>query len=490
MSKPTFEVDKKGLSKLLTRRGTEFVVLELIQNALDENADTVEVDLSPVPGKRGLYTLMVKDDNPEGFKNLSHAFTLFAESQKGANPKQRGRFNLGEKLVIAACETSFIKTTKGTVVFNDKERTHKREHTEKGSIFQGNIRLKKEEVQRIEEAVRQVIMPPGITIYFNGEMNGAWDPVKIFGGTLATVITDDEGYLRPTRRKTDIEVYEIDGDETPHLYELGIPVVPIDCTWHINVVQKVPLNSDRDNVTPAYMRELLALVLNEMHERMSKETTKAAWINEALETGGIDKAAVDTVMTGRYGKKRMTQDPSDREAEKFGMSQGYTVIPSGSYTKPQWKTIRESGTVLPAGQVTPSPRPYSDDPNAPLADFIPEEDWTKGMRRVAAYSRRLAKLLLDVTALRVTMVKTNNKFDACYGKGSTPELTFNVRRLGRRWFDDVKNNTEGLDSLLIHEFGHQYSSDHLSQKYHEALCDLGAKLKSLATAGKLRGLKV
>ena len=31
-----------------------------------------------------------------------------------------------------------------------------------------------------------------------------------------------------------------------------------------------------------------------------------------------------------------------------------------------------------------------------------------------------------------------------------------------------------------HEFGHQYSGDHLSEAYHEGLCLLGAKLKKLA----------
>ena len=40
--------------------------------------------------------------------------------------------------------------------------------------------------------------------------------------------------------------------------------------------------------------------------------------------------------------------------------------------------------------------------------------------------------------------------------------------------------TEDVDWLLIHEFGHQYSSDHLSGEYHDALCRLGARLKRLA----------
>ena len=37
-----------------------------------------------------------------------------------------------------------------------------------------------------------------------------------------------------------------------------------------------------------------------------------------------------------------------------------------------------------------------------------------------------------------------------------------------------------MDRLLIHEFGHDTSGDHLSDEYHEALCRLGAGMKRLA----------
>jgi hypothetical protein len=37
-----------------------------------------------------------------------------------------------------------------------------------------------------------------------------------------------------------------------------------------------------------------------------------------------------------------------------------------------------------------------------------------------------------------------------------------------------------VDRLVIHESGHQYSGDHLSEKYHEAVCCLGAALKRFA----------
>lgn len=107
-----FEVDKQGLAKILERKGKEFALMELIQNAWDEPGVT-KVTASLEYRGRNRALLVVEDDAPEGFKDLSHAFTLFAESGKKGNPQQRGRFNLGEKLVLALCDEVTIQTTKG-----------------------------------------------------------------------------------------------------------------------------------------------------------------------------------------------------------------------------------------------------------------------------------------------------------------------------------------------------------------------------------------
>ena len=115
-----FDVDRKGLAKLLERRGKEFLVFELLQNAWDEDVKVVTAELRRVAGaKRGRrYVLIVQDDDPEGFTDLAHAYTLFADSAKKVDVHKRGRFNLGEKLVLALCESATIVTTKGTVQFN------------------------------------------------------------------------------------------------------------------------------------------------------------------------------------------------------------------------------------------------------------------------------------------------------------------------------------------------------------------------------------
>lgn len=57
-------------------------------------------------------------------------------------------------------------------------------------------------------------------------------------------------------------------------------------------------------------------------------------------------------------------------------------------------------------------------------------------------------------------------------------MHFNLIRLGHKWFD--QGLREEVDELLIHELAHYLASDHLSEEFHEALCEIGAKLKNLA----------
>ncbi len=491
--KPAFEVDKKGLAKLLARRGKHFAVLELIQNALDEDVREVKVVLSPA-SKRGKWQLVVEDDSPTGFADLSHAYTLFAESSKKTDPEKRGRFNLGEKLVIALCDHATIVTTTGGVEFTDNGRRSLRRKTEAGSVFCGTMRMTLDEVDETIAAIESVIVPDGIKLTvarYRGTYNPG-DPVdgeeavqfdyhtklSMFEETLPTERADEEGYLRATKRKTEVEVFEPREGEVGTLYEMGIPVVETGDTWHVNVLQKIPLNTDRDNVTPSYLKKVRTFVLNAMADELPKEAATAAWVSEALSSKDVESEAVGAVLDHRYGKKRVIADPSDPEGTKLAVSQGYTVIQAGSLNRDQWSQVRRTGRALPAGRVTPSPKPYSDSPDAEPEKVIPEEKWTDGMRRVAGLSRALGKKLMGAHVSVRFVADVRQPWAANYGPG---RLCFNKGRLGTAWFNqDIVGGSGGVLRLLIHEFGHHYSMDHLSSEYHDALCKLGVKLTQLA----------
>lgn len=471
-TKNWFDVDRKGLSKLLERRGKEFVAFELLSNAWDQNVTQVTVELSRAKMNSPMASLHVTDDDPEGFKNLEHAWTLFAESDKKVDAEKRGRFNLGEKLVLALCDTAAIQTTKGTVIFDREGRKVVGMARERGSQFRGLVRMTNAEIEEVIEAIGRIIPP--VQTLLNGVEIQPPKQLKEVAVTLPTEIGDAEGMLRRSRRATRITIYEPRPGEKGTLYEMGIPVVETGDKYHVNVHQKIPLNMDRDNVTPAFLSEVRTQVFNAMAMYLKTEDLQDdKWIRDAAAQEDASPEAVAKVMDLRYGEKRVIYDPSDAEANKIAVSQGYTVIHGTMMSKGEWANVKEAGLALPAGQVTPSPKPYAE--HGKPTDVIPREKWTFGMEFVEKFSRQSAQELLGCDIL-VTFVHTTNSFGACYSPGN---LDFNVFRLGKAFFANAEATAEGkrrLMQLLIHEFGHHYSSDHLSHEYHEALCELGSKM--------------
>lgn len=478
--KPIFEVDKEGLAKILARRGVEFAALELIQNALDENVRRVDVTLHPE--KKGLWVLSVTDDNPEGFSNLSHAYTLFAESKKKKDAEKRGRFNLGEKLVIALSLRTTISTTTGTVIFDEKGRRSGGYQRLEGTKVETVLRMTSEDCKRMVGAIHSLIVPPSIALYLQTGTNPeksenvripSREVLKSFEATLPTEISDEEGYLRPTARKTRVEVYAPREGEVATLYEMGIPVVETGDAWHVNVMQKVPLNTDRDNVTPSYLRRIRTEVLNACFKNLTAEEARAGWTNDVLSDDDVRPEVVNQILDHRYGERRVIRDPSDPESTKIAIAQGYAVIEPGAFSKKVWGNVRSSGAALPSGKVTPSPKPYSE--NGRDLKLKDPETYTVGMDRMVRYADKLGEELLGIPVFTEIASETTWPYAATFGGG---RLVLNLGRLGRRWFDEP--NPEAVHALLLHEFAHHYSSDHLSNRFHDAICELGAKLASLA----------
>jgi hypothetical protein len=472
-----FSVDKAGLGRQAEEQGKGRLVGELIQNALDEpGVAQIAVTLALVPGQE-LADLAVEDDSPEGFADISHAYTLFAPSLKRANPEQRGQFNLGEKLVLAVCEKASISTTKGTVIFDpDQGRIEKPdEKRERGSIFQGRIKMSKEEYVQVCDYLRSLLLPDGVNVTFNGDRLMPRTPTHTFTASLETVIADDKGIMRPTTRKTEVSLFEPLPGETPSLHEMGLPIVETADKWHVSVAQKIPLNKDRNNVPPRYLKAVRTQVLNEMHGQLTQDDANEDWVRQASSDANCSEEAIKKVLNLRFGDKFAAFDPNDKEANKTFVSQGGAIVYGPMLSPQEWANAKKANAIQSAGKLCPSPKPYSKDKDAENVAVIPPEKWSAGMKKVADYAVFLGKELMDV-AMTVTFVNTTNAFSACYAAGG--DLHFNLFRLGHAWFE--KGINEEVDRLLIHEFGHQYSGDHLSEEYHDALCLLGAKLKKLA----------
>jgi hypothetical protein len=474
-----FEVDKEGLAKIAPRRGKVFVLHELLQNAWDcDGTKRVTVSLTNVPN-RPLARLVVEDDHPTGFSNLSHAYTLFAESEKKGDTRKRGRFNLGEKLVLSLCESAEIESTKGTVIFDEAGRRQTRSRRKAGTEFRALLRMTREELAEALEQTRFVIPPDSVETILNGQQISARKPDLTYHAVLQTEAADANGMLRRKYHETQVHIYSPRTGETAMLYEMGIPVMDLgDDPFHVNVMQKIPLSMERDAVTPYWLREMRGTVLDKAHQLLSQPEACGKWASDALEVSD-NQQAVRTIITQRFGDKVVIADPSDREGENIAKAAGYTVIPGGSFTADAWDKIHEANAALPAGRVTPSPKPFS--PGGAPLKLVPVEEWSADMHKFRDFALDFASQVAHISA-HVEFTRDRGwRFNAAYTKTGPISGTI-VFNLGLLTNGFLTGPIHEKCRLLIHELGHHKASNHLSEEYHEAICQIGAIAISIAIA--------
>ena len=481
-----FAAHKDGLrnivERLIERRGFGIIAGELYQNVQDTSATFCKLSIKPVPGKAQVY-LWCEDDGP-GFADLTHAWMMFAPSAKKDDPEKAGRFNVGEKYVLSLCREAKISTTSGTVTFDkDGRKLKPRSKLEVGTCFYAVLDCTRNQMEEFAQYVNMLIVRPGLTLTFNGEPAGLMDhtglsprrPIHIFKSKLRTEIGEN---LRSSERITEVQVFEALEGETAMLYELGIPVVETGDKWHVNVMQKVPLNTDRDNVTPSYLRSVRLAVVNEMHDKLTADDTTSSFVIEATSDPGIDQVAMSDIFTKQFGEKRVALDPNNPEANGAAVAAGYTPIAPRGITSGQRENAYRFGILHTSSEEFPTAGKGAYSDHGKPVDIVPADKWSDSMKVVVAYAQFLGMQLLGKRiGVRIVNCKSfvGKPWGACYGDG---ELDFNIWKLGKKWFENLNNET--VDKLLLHEFAHDYEGNHLADDYHEAICMLGAKLKRCA----------
>lgn len=352
-----FEVDKIGLSKLLKEGGKGRLVGELIQNAFDaEGAKTTYIKLEL--SENNLLLLEVNDDSPQGFKKLSDSWTIFGESEKKADSKLRGRFNLGEKLVLSLCEEAKIMTTTGTVEFHPNDmRIFSKKKTNRGTIFTAIMKGNKTDFAEITNYVHSVIVPNSHKLHFNGKVILGHKAVQQFTiPSLETVGINKNGDLIRTARNCLVDVYNPFPTEVPHLYEMGLPVMPLDdygINYHINVLQKVPLSFNRDSVPASYLKKIFAHTFNHTYFDLKEDDFTETWVNEATSSDQCESKAFKKFIENKFGDKTAFFDPSDIDANKNFQADGGVIIYGRMLNKQQIENAKGTG-IVGSGKLMPS----------------------------------------------------------------------------------------------------------------------------------------
>jgi hypothetical protein len=290
-------------------------------------------------------------------------------------------------------------------------------------------------------------------------------PIASFNAVLPTVFAGEDGMLRPRKRNTLVRVFEPFAGEEATLYEMGIPVVPTTDSWHVVVEQKVPLNMERDNVTPAFLAAVRVAVLNALSSAVNREQAGEGWVRAAASDPRIEPDAFRQIMEARFGRSVVAFDPSDIGSNREAASQGFTVVSGGSLCRGEWENARRSGVLPPAGQIFPTRHEAKE----PVKRFDRSE-WTEEMR---AYGEFVEAVSPEIVGHSVTVEYIRDPRMVC---GQFFGTWFNVN-LSKHDVSDWQANLE----LMLHELSHKVvgSNDHLHHVFYETVGRLGGTLARL-----------
>jgi len=457
--KSWFDIDVKGFKALQEGRPKTFIINELTQNAFDEDTAVCDISIRFLKQEKQIH-IVVMDDSPEGFRDISHAYTLFANTYKRLDPKKRGRFNLGEKQVISLCSYAKVMTTKGTIVFDDTGRHEFPEKRSAGSLVELYLDGTQKEVDELIKHSRTIIPPESVKYMVNGTTIHTPAIFASYKTILQTEVLIND-VMELTKRKTEVRLIQ-PIDNKPMIYEMGIPIAETDCEWSIDVQQKIPLNIDRNSVRHAFRQDLYSSVLNETFNEITEPS--ATWVRMATKDKNTTDEAIKAVMHQRFGDKFCIANPLDKFAMDEALSQGYAVIHGGQLSKEEWARIKEATGIESVTQKFNSKDLRECQP-------MPVDS---NMQAVASYAYRIAERILGIKIDVKFVNSPGNVTLASYGNRT---LIFNAGALGKSFF--AKPICARTTDLIIHELGHE-AGFHVEKSYHELLTKLGAELTMLA----------
>lgn len=469
-----FEVDRRGYSDLMKGKEPWRLFLEPVSNALDAEAKNVNVTIGRKA--RSPFVEFTCEDDGEGFTDIRLAYTFYANTDRRTNPRKRGRFTVGEKSFLSICEEGMIETGDKRVTFDDKKGRHtgSLRNPRVGCLVRALVKLDSTQEKSLSDRLKDIIVPDGVHLAINAIPVAQRHSHKSFHAILHSPTELADGSLRTKARETEVRLYDPHDSagepQVAHLYELGIPVQPLECPYHVNIMQKIPLAQERDMVSDKFLQTVYAEVLNAVIDELGADNSSDTWVRIAVSNPHCRNDTVAKVRDKRFGEKAVLWS-SDTEANEKALAEGYQIIHPRTLSEEERSRFEQIG-LKHSTQLFGRTEIFG--ANALANRVEPNEDMT----RVAEYAKTLARELIakDIT---VSFFKQfENPAAAEYGGGT---LSFNICRLGYDWFKQGK--TPQVTALIVHELAHEasdpdYAHGHV---YVNRLAKLAGMLPFLAT---------
>ena len=442
-SKERFTVSHEGMREQHAGRAPWELVKELVQNAWDEAPEATVCRINIESTGPGYTSITVCDDGP-GFADITDAYTLLKSTPKRRDPTKRGRFNLGEKEFISVALTARVDTVGHTVIFpkNGGRRSSRNEST-RGTTVQGTMPWKAEEAQELHDRLT-MFRPTDCRLVVNGQEVCKRDPALTYEALLESVLQDGPGEpIRRTRRKTQVDLLDRHDPNQSWLYEMGIPIQPIETPWDIDVQQKVPMPPNRTEVPTRYVNAIYATTLNAAYHLMDRDEFGQNWVKIAMNEERTHQDSVIATVQGRHGDKVLFTS-NDKDANMQASEQGYELVNPKSLTPTERTRFRDDGGVQSARdifgvsydereEVEPDPE------HEPFIHWVTELGTACGLQ-------------VDVKFVRFQSNRANVIAD-CTADSMKPTIRFNRHHLADDFFVPPFNRADQL-KLIMHEFGH------------------------------------
>lgn len=302
-------VSIEGFAEQNAARPIEHLVKELVQNSLDSIETNIgEISLytkeppTELPSQYSTDTIAKKHrtwvickDNGIGITKIENIRTVFWTSKHDSHLK-RGRMGRGFKELLCLSKEVKVKSLNKIAHFKiDSANNHKLDILEleesesltedtKGTTVEMLIELPKEEVSKKLKGYFQTLLIPKDCDFSveNVKIEKRMPKYSIFG-SLTTESFEGGKWVKP-QKKTEIEIYKkLDSESEGLIFEMGIPVCPVewDLPYHVNILQRVPMNPNRDAVMPGYANKIHRCCLASLIEELDSEQTRATWVGEA-----------------------------------------------------------------------------------------------------------------------------------------------------------------------------------------------------------------
>lgn len=462
-----FEVDGSGFKGHVKKMKPHQIIQEIISNSFDEDAvKTVTCDIEFIQETKQVRVKVVDDGN--GFRDIEEIFTLYKHSYKRNKPEKRGRFNLGDKQFFAVAETGHVITGKNKVEFTETKRIIDDHEPFKGVEVIGNFKWSATVLNPTIRELYKIIVPQDKILIVNDKTIQPKKIVKIIEGVLRTEIENEDGVMEEFDRKTKIELYQKDESEQALIFEMGIPVQKLEdnVEWHVNIMQKIPLRTERDVVSEAYLKKLYGAIINQATELITEDNAGSSFVQMAMIHAEPDTAKV--VFQKALGTDKIfIESTTDGRANDCVKEMGGRTLPTGMFDRDTRKHLQEISVLESATEVFGSRG----------TETLKPVEMTEGMEMTIKLTEQVAREVLG-KEIHCIVVHTDNPFNADY-TSATLTLRWNLRLLKKSFFDKI--STE-MVRIIIHELSHDaqnedcISSSHYSTAFVTALQMVGASI--------------